>query len=230
MAIEQSTIAIPNQVFIGCPSETVRPKYEWAIGRLARSYPISFVLVGRGQGQTSEDLLALIKEKLFSSSQAIFDATGGNANVSLEFGLADASEIKPSLYLCVHGSAKSKGEDSPIIADLAGKWRSQYKQKEGLRGLLEDACDSHPYTVRFEKFCRTLAPRASQGQKVRNRSLALKIIHQMDGKVEVRRDDIVQAMLAEEYKRDDIDWIIQKLHSFGLIRSVQGPNSKVSIL
>jgi len=49
--------------------------------------------VGRGDSQEAQDLPDVIKERLFSSSLAVFDVTGGDANVSLEFGLAEANEI-----------------------------------------------------------------------------------------------------------------------------------------
>jgi hypothetical protein len=90
---------IANQVFVGCPYKTIRAKYERAIDELNKKFPLSFVIVGRGDGREAEDLLELIKERLFSSSQAIFDATAGNANVSLEFGLAETDDMPRTLYL-----------------------------------------------------------------------------------------------------------------------------------
>jgi hypothetical protein len=81
------TGVIPNQVFIGCPRKIVRVKYERAIVSLSKKFPISFIIIGRADGQDAEDLLKIIKEKLLSSSYVVFDATGGNPNVSLEFGI-----------------------------------------------------------------------------------------------------------------------------------------------
>jgi hypothetical protein len=37
---------IPNQVFVGCPWKTIRPKYERAIAKLRKSSPLSFIIVG----------------------------------------------------------------------------------------------------------------------------------------------------------------------------------------
>ena len=51
----------PNQVFVGVPFRTVRPKYDKAIEELRKRSPLSFVLVGRGGEQGAEDLLELIK-------------------------------------------------------------------------------------------------------------------------------------------------------------------------
>ncbi len=128
---------IANQVFVGCPYKTIRAKYERAIDELNKKFPLSFVIVGRGDGQEAEDLLELIKERLFSSSQAIFDATAGNANVSLEFGLAETDDMPRTLYLSCHAAAKRGSKDLAIIADLAGKRRSQYTQEPKSLGSIE---------------------------------------------------------------------------------------------
>jgi len=111
MAIDQ----IPNQIFIGCPWHTIRHKYEVAINRLNHKYPLSFVIIGRSPEQDAIDLLKIIKEKLLRSSTAIFDATAGNPNVSLEFGLAEASEIPRILYISRHGATK---QEKKQIADV----------------------------------------------------------------------------------------------------------------
>ena len=78
------TDVIPNRVFVGLPWKNVRPRYERAIDWLSIRSPLSFVIVGRGDNQDAQDLLEVIKSKLESSSYAVFDATAGNANVSLE--------------------------------------------------------------------------------------------------------------------------------------------------
>jgi hypothetical protein len=222
-------LIVPNQVFIGCPWKTIRRKYEKAIDVLRRRFPLSHVIIGRGDTQEAEDLLQVIKERLLSSSFAIFDATGGNANVSLEYGLAEAHEISRAIYVSSHAAA-NRGEDSPIIADLAGKKRNQYAQQSGLNKLLTEAATAHPYTKRFEAFCRVFR-KGKKGKKRRQRGLALKLIHALDGVESRRRPDIVQALLADPagYKEDEVDDMIRRLHKHGLIRSVQGPYSKVTI-
>ena len=122
--------AVPNQVFLGIPWKTIRPKYDGIVEKLKKTFPISFVIVGRDQNQDAEDLLEVIKKRLQTSSYAIFDGTGGNANVSLEFGFAEANDIPRALYLSVHGAAKKATKESPIIADLAGKnTESLYKRR-----------------------------------------------------------------------------------------------------
>ncbi len=223
--------AIPNQVFLGVPWKTVRPKYERIVKKLRMSYPISFVIVGRDQNQEAENLLEAIKKRLQTSSYAIFDATGGNANVSLEFGFADANDIPRALYLSVHRASKRASKESPIIADLAGKKQNRYSQTGALEKLLRQFCENHAYTKRFEQFLSSSFRRRSKGDKKRLRSLALKIIHQLDGDGKARRADVVQDLQADaaRYKRDEIDNMISQMHTTGLIESVQGPYSTVTI-
>jgi hypothetical protein len=225
----QSSV-IPNQVFIGLPWKNVRKTYEQVIDRLHLSYPISFVIVGRGDNQDAEDLLEVIKTRVQASTYAIFDATDGNANVSLEFGYAEALDIDRALYLSSRKRPSSRF-DSPIIADLAGKRRNQYKSGKTLVRLLKDFCEQHPYTKRFERFMNDSFRRARRGQRKRLRSLALKVLHSLDGKAEARRDDIVNQLLGDvsRYDRAEINEMILRLHQKGLVQSVQGPYSTVII-
>ncbi|MBK8179457.1 MAG: hypothetical protein IPK67_11345 [Planctomycetes bacterium] len=130
---------IPNQVFLGIPWKTVRPKYEGIVDKLKKTFPISFVIVGRDDNQDAEDLLEVIKKRLLSSSHAIFDATGGNANVSLEFGLRMPRTFH-ARYVSVHGASEEGLKESPIIADLAGKKQNRYSQTDGLEKLLRQFC------------------------------------------------------------------------------------------
>lgn len=92
---------ISNQIFIGYPWRTIRPKYLKIIQKLEKRFPLYLVLVGREVDHSAEELLKVIKQSLLSSSAAIFDVTGGNANVSLEFGIADSSgSVLRSLSQC----------------------------------------------------------------------------------------------------------------------------------
>jgi hypothetical protein len=54
--------------------------------------------------------------------------------------------------------------------------------------------------------------------KKRNRALALKIVHALDGQTDVRRADIVQQLLADQsrYSAAEVDNMIGRLHKFGL--------------
>ena len=222
---------VPNQVFIGCPWKTFRPKYTRLVTELVKKYPLSYVIVGRGDEQEAKELLQVIKEKLYSSSFAIFDATGGNANVSLEFGLAEANRIPRAIYLSSHAASRTGNADSAIIADLAGKRRNQYARESQLRSLLSEASTAHNYTKRFEKFLQTRLGRKSKGEKKRARALALKVIHYMDSQLQVRRDDLVQALLADQvaYQRREVDSMIRGLHQEGLVIVTRGRYATVTI-
>jgi hypothetical protein len=192
---------------------------------------LSFVIVGRNDKQDAEDLLEVIKDRVAGSSYAIFDATGGNANVSLEYGYAEALDIPRVLYLSTHGATRRTSADAPIIADLAGKRRNQYKQEAALSKLLHDFSREHAYTVRFERFLNDSFRSRARGQKKRLRALSLKVIHSLDGKHQVRRADIVQQLQADfsRYNADEIDSMIKRLHRSKLIRSQQGPHAKLHI-
>ena len=223
---------IANQIFLGIPWKNIRKRYERIAKELNKKYPLSFVIVGRGDNQDAEDLLQVILDKIYSSSYAIFDATGGNANVSLEYGYAEAVDVPRALYLSVHKAVTKKSSDSAIIADLAGKKRNNYTNEESLKNLLSVFSKAHAYTVKFERFLKGKFRRASKGNKKRTRSLALKVIHELDNQRQMRRADIVQNLQADQasYKADEIDEMIKMLHKEKLIQSQQGPHAKVHIV
>lgn len=221
---------IPNQVFIGLPWKNVRTRYERVIDRLKIRSPLSFVIVGRGDDQDAEDLLEVIKGKLENSSYAVFDATWGNANVSLEYGYAEAKNIPRVLYLSTH-KASRKSKDSAIISDLAGKKRNSYATEKGLFKLLQTFSDQHSYTKRFEHTIRREFRRFTKGKKKRMRSLALKIIHQLDGESDKRREDIIQALIADQvgYKKIEVNGMLRTLHRRDVLYVERGRYSSVSI-
>jgi len=153
---------VPNQVFVGLPW-TSRTRWDHVIGWLRARSPLSFIVVGRNDKQDAEDLLAVIKDRIDSSSYGIFDATAGNPNVSLEYGYAEAIDLPRVLYLSTHESARRAVKDAPIIADLAGKRRNQCKQEKGLKRLLGEFSKGHSYTIRFDRFMQSTFNRASGG-------------------------------------------------------------------
>jgi len=222
---------VPNQVFIGCPWKTIRPKYDRVIAKLKKSFPLAYVIVGRDQDQDAEDLLAVIKSKLLSSSHAIFDATGGNANVSLEYGLAESEDLPRMLYFSTHAASRHIGKDHPIIADLAGKRRMQYAQESRLSALLTTFSKQHNYTIRFERFFRSVFRKASKGDKKRARALALKVVHSLDERDSVRREDIVLNLQADvaDYSEREIGRMIKALHRAKLIVASRGRYSNVTM-
>ncbi|MFC1568496.1 hypothetical protein ACFL37_02215 [Candidatus Margulisiibacteriota bacterium] len=218
-----------NQIFIGCPWKNVRNKYVKLIESFKKKYPLSFIIIGRSQDQKASDLLEIIKEKLNSSSAAIFDATGGNANVSLEYGIAETNEMPRAIYKNQRKRISSLGSDSAIISDLAGKKRNEYKTFRKLRSLLESFTKNHSYSIIYERFLNRNCKRLAKGKKRRYRALTLKIIHHLDDKDSVRRTDIVQDLVALGYKDSEVEEWIRKLQKSNLINCSAGRYSSVTI-
>lgn len=217
-------------MFVGCPWRVVRPKYETAAKQLSRKYPIAFRIVGREADQSVNELLQRIKDTLYSSNYAIFDLTGGNPNVTLEYGLADAFGVNRAIYLSSRRGGPRRTADSAIVSDLAGLTRQQYAQQAGLTRHLSRLCEAHPYTLQFERFMGRYR-RKSPGEKRRLRTLALKIIHSLDHHQRLRRSAIVDTLLADGagYAAADISEMILRLHQAELLISQQGPYAWVSI-
>lgn len=163
---------VANQIFVGLPWKNVRSKYETCINTLEKRYPLHFTIVGRKDAQDAEDLLSVIEERIASSSYGIFDATNGNANVSLEYGYAEAIELPRAIYVSTHKAANST-TGGIIISDLGGKRRVEYKNEQSLQSRLDALCKAHDYTKRFEAFLQKKVRPKKLGQKKRLRNLAL---------------------------------------------------------
>lgn len=220
---------IPNQIFVGLPWKNVRPKYDRVIQALEKKYPLHFTIVGRNDGQDALDLFEIIKQRIETSSYAIFDATGGNANVSLEYGYAEGIDIPRAIFLSSHKAANKSSASSPIISDLHGKRRVQYKTEKALAEELAKLCREHDYTRRFEKALISVLKNLAAGAKKSGRTLALKVIRALDGKPTLRRAELVQHLQAQGYKETEIDQMLKKLHKAGIVRCEVGKYSSVWI-
>lgn len=223
-----------NQIFIGCPWKTIRTKYDRIVIELHKKYPVYFTIVGRDDRQEADDLLEVIKTRILSSTFAIFDATYGNANVSLEYGFAEAHDIPRMLTLNVHGSSKKNTEESAIISDLAGKRRNQYTNESALKTIIEKCAKSHNYTKRFEAFMNSRSggkKRKTRHYKKKLRSLSIKIIHELDGRDSVKRAELIQNLQAkyQAYKMSEMEEALKLLHNFGLVNVEVGRYPAVRI-
>jgi hypothetical protein len=116
---------------------------------------------------TSRDtLLGHITDLIRESGGCIFDATGGNPNVSLEVGVAHALGADFMLTLNTRTPARSSrparradggkrkaDHAKPIIADLQGRNRIEYRSYAGLKKQLIDRfLHRLPYWKRWEDF------------------------------------------------------------------------------
>ena len=220
---------IPNQVFIGLPWRKIRAKYERAVDELIKTLPLSFVIVGRSRDQDARELLDVIKRSIDLSSYAVFDASQNNPNVSLEYGYAEAKGISKALYLCTHRGADSN-RDHSIISDLAGKKRNHWTNERSLGLLLKRLAEDHPYTKRFNRFISSTF-HLQRGAKLRARTLALKIIHQLDEKESIRKEDVTQELQVDSnhYQKREITSMSHKMHKTGLIVSGQGRHPVIVI-
>jgi hypothetical protein len=227
MAQGRKIAVVPNQVFVGLPWRNVRPRYERCIDQLERKYPLHFTIVGRKDAQDAEDLLAVIKNRMDSSSYGIFDATGGNANVSLEHGYAEAVDLPRAIYLSTHKAAASAS--GTIISDLGGKRRVEYTNEQALLARLEAFAKNHDYTKRFEAFLAKRLRTRKKGQKKRQRTLALKMVHYLDGRAQSRRADLVHGVQADGYSSTEVEDMIKKLRAAGLLNVSRGRVAKVRV-
>lgn len=133
---------IPNQVFLGLPWKNVRPKYESVITGIKKKYPLHFAIVGRDDGTDAQSLFDIIKERISSSSSAIFDATGGNANVSLEYGYAEGIGVPRTIFLSAHKAAQKQSAGGPIISDLLGMRRVSTRPTRRLPSGFRNSAES----------------------------------------------------------------------------------------
>ncbi len=79
------------QVFVGCPFlKAIRKNYDKLKADLERETPLHVVLADTTAISSTDYLLENITTLIRESAGCIFDATGGNPNVSLEVGIAHA--------------------------------------------------------------------------------------------------------------------------------------------
>lgn len=157
----------PYQIFIGCPyRKQIRKQYDRLKKEIESETPLSLVLADTGQMSSAQYLLPHISEKIQESIACIFEVAGGNPNVSLEVGIAHALPVdylitvntrKPRTKVEKDAEkvAKEEGEIQPIIADLQGKVRIEYKAFDSLKKqVLSRYLHGLPFVQRWDKFRR----------------------------------------------------------------------------
>lgn len=80
-----------HRIFVGCPfRKNIRSNYERLKEEVEADTPLSLVLADTGDVTSKDYLLQHITKLIAESADCIFDATGGNPNVSLEVRIAHA--------------------------------------------------------------------------------------------------------------------------------------------
>ncbi|MCX7030683.1 MAG: hypothetical protein NTU62_11270 [Spirochaetes bacterium] len=208
---------VPNRIFLGYPWNPYKPMWEAVVADLHKQYPVHFLAIGREQGQPAGQLLLKVMKGLDSSSAAIFDASTGNANVSLEYGFFRATRDEDNVFLFLDEDAKVPS-GSPIISDLAGSIANKYRPTDNrLKGIVKAICEQHSYVKRFNKFCRQ---RKYGGGTKR---FLLRIIRHLDGRDSILRRELIDDLI-HETKKDEkyLTQRIKDLHEGGLITITRG--------
>ncbi len=192
--------------------------------------PVYFYAVGRPAGQPAEALLDKIKSVLLSSTAAVFDASRGNANVSLEYGLAHFVPNLPN-YLLIdqHVLPNQVNVGTPIISDLAGSTQNRWNVQDPatLKTHLQAIAENHEYTKRFKRYCRDRGMTRGQFRS------PLKVIRTFDERETILRRELIDQLQAQWTTKSvrDIEKLLSDMHRAGLITISPGREwaSKVTI-
>ena len=212
---------VPNRIFLAYQWINYRTHYEKICAEIHKAFPVYFYAIGRPKGVPAEALLEKIKGVMLSSTAAVFDASRGNPNVSLEYGLA---HFVPSLqqYLLIEQNTlpNQVNVGTPIITDLAGAAHNQWNLSdlETLKDHLETIAVNHLYTKRFKNYCRTR--RLVKGQF----RTPLKVIRLFDEKETILRREVIDQLVSSspQKKEKDVEVLLSDMHKAGLITITAG--------
>ena len=132
-----------QQVFIGCPFlKPIRKNYDRLKREIEQETPLHIVLADTTAITSTDYLLEHITNLIRESAGCVFDATGGNPNVSLEVGVAHAlpasfllalNTRRPRTQKSAEKALMKEGEVRPMISDLQGRNRIEYKTYSSLK-------------------------------------------------------------------------------------------------
>ena len=207
---------VPNRVFLAYQWINYRTHYEKLCIDLHKTFPVYFHAIGRPKGVPAEALLEKIKFVMLSSTAAVFDASRGNPNVSLEYGLAQfIPGLQPYLLIEENTLPNQVNAGTPIISDLAGSTHNQWNlaTPTSLRIHLETIARNHPYTKRFKRYCRD---RSLVGGQFRT---PLKVIRLFDEKESILRREAVDELRSAwpNKKESEVNSLLSDMHKSGLI-------------
>jgi hypothetical protein len=163
-----------HQVFIGCPFlRAIRKNYDALKKELEDETPLHLILADTVALTSTDYLLEHITTLIRESAACLFDASGGNPNVSLEVGIAHALPAeflitlytrKPRQQKIAEEALAKEGEVKPIISDLQGRNRVEYKTYSSLKNqIVKRYLNKLPYMKRWTDFKSrntTLSPHA----------------------------------------------------------------------
>lgn len=154
-----------HQVFVGCPFLiAIRKNYDKLKQEIEKETPLHVLLADTTSISSTDYLLEHITNLIRESSGCIFDATGGNPNVSLEVGIAHAMPAdfllamytrKPRTQKQAEQALEREGETRPIISDLQGRNRIEYKTFPALKEqVVRRYLNRLPYIRRWNDYKR----------------------------------------------------------------------------
>jgi hypothetical protein len=209
---------IANRVFVGYPWNPYKHTWETLIKELHKRYPLHFLAIGREEGLPATQLLTKIMQALDSSSMALFDASTGNANVSLEYGYFRAKRGEGSALLFRDAGARVPADQAPIISDLAGAVSNIYRLTDNrLKTALLAFCERHAYVLRFNRFCR------QRRYKGGTRRFLVRMIRRLDEQDSMLRREFLDALAHDTRKSEDyLEGYLHELHEAGLVTVTRG--------
>ena len=199
-----------HQVFIGCPFlRAIRKNYDALKKDIEDESPLHLILADTVALTSTDYLLGHITTLIRESAACLFDASGGNPNVSLEVGIAHAlpAEFLITLYTRKPRQQKieeealvKQGEVKPIISDLQGRNRVEYKTYSSLKDqIVRRYLNKLPYMKRWTDFKSrnaSLAPyavRIFHELRASGRTVRPRVIAMLDG-TGIVADDLLRHM------------------------------------
>ncbi len=199
-----------HQVFVGCPFlPSIRNNYDRLKKDLEKETPLHIVLADTTAISSTDYLLEHITGLIRDSAGCIFDVTGGNPNVSLEVGIAHALPAdflltlytrKPRGQRDAEKALERIGEVRPIISDLQGRNRIEYKTYNVLKKKVFDRYLKRlPYMhrwINFNKRNRNLVkPALEVFSEIRTsgRTVRPRVIAMLDG-TGIQADTLLKAL------------------------------------
>lgn len=198
------------QVFVGCPFlPAIRKNYDRLKSDLEKDTPLHLILADTTAVTSTDYLLEHITDLIRESAACVFDATGGNPNVSLEVGIAHAMPAnfllalytrKPRTQKDAQQALEKAGEVKPIISDLQGRIRIEYKSYKTLKDqVLSRYLEPLPYMRRWNDFRKRngalVKPALQIFSEIRasGRSVRPRVIAMLDG-TGIDADNLLRAL------------------------------------